>query len=136
MEAVVYDPAAANQHHRHAPCTAEERRMKTVGGGKPADHRFARNRARYCSASLIAAEPTREEGERRSCLAYAQRLSTAVDELRQPPPSRSHSRSPKASSLPFSSELHELKQRPLTSCSLLAGKRRRPEEPVISLVAA
>nr|GMD31101.1 hypothetical protein Iba_chr09aCG13360 [Ipomoea batatas] len=25
MEIVVHDPAAANQHHRHAPCTAEER---------------------------------------------------------------------------------------------------------------
>nr|GMD63593.1 hypothetical protein Iba_chr12bCG16350 [Ipomoea batatas] len=63
-------------------------------------------------------------------------LPTAVDDLRQLPSSRSHSRSPKASSLPFSSELHELKQRPLMSCPLLAGKRRRPEESVIPLVAA
>nr|GMD95485.1 hypothetical protein Iba_chr15aCG12750 [Ipomoea batatas] len=51
------------------------------------------------------------------------------------PSSRSHSRSSEASLLPFSPELPKPKQRPLTSRPLLAGKQRRPGEPVISLVA-
>nr|GLL29761.1 hypothetical protein Itr_chr06CG14740 [Ipomoea trifida] len=41
----------------------------------------------------------------------------------------------KASSLPFPPELRELQRRPLPSCLLLAGKRRRPEEEPKDMIA-
>nr|GMC96460.1 hypothetical protein Iba_scaffold65623CG0010 [Ipomoea batatas] len=52
-------------------------------------------------------------------------MSTTVDDLRQPPSSRSHSRSSEASSLPISSELHEPKTEAVDELSSACRKTEK-----------